>query len=245
MRNMSKCVKICTNICFWCSKQVYFHTLGYVMLFFLYANSEFSVKELLSNIEIQEKKINSLQVTFEQTIEFKLTLETHTIIADLSFQRPNRVYIKQYLPQERTIISNGSKIWVYDTGQKRIFIGRWKAWKDINDYLPGLLNPSSTVSDLKSKYFFEIVSIEDDYYVLLAKLLPKLRKKVKYFFDEEVKFYFWISKTDYLIYKTQLVSENVICTTQVRAWNINPVIESDLFNFKVPAGVEVIKIPEK
>jgi len=216
----------------------------YVIFLCSIANA-IEIDEVLENIQKKENEISDLKVKIIQKIEFKEINEKHTIRSEVTFKRPDKILLIQQDPENKTIVSDGKKLFIYSPLTKQVFVETWKNWKGISYIIPGIFNPNGRIQDLKKNYVFELLEQEEKAYVISLK--PKKKVKTKKHLPEEFEFQMWVSKEDFLPVKSKFISrvgldETVVCITELKDWQVNLEPSDELFRFKIPADVEVLRI---
>ncbi|MBN1823642.1 MAG: outer membrane lipoprotein carrier protein LolA [Endomicrobiales bacterium] len=192
-----------------------------------------ALDELMSKIEAADAKITTLKFRFDQTITYKLTREKQSNSGEVAFKKPSSIRIKQKNPIEQLIITNGKKVWVYTPSYNQVIVDSWKKWSSNSMIPPSVLNFGDTWSDLKKKYKFTYLGKTGD--EELIELVPLK--------DDIFSMKFWINSRTYFPDRVDLSGENIIVETKISAYELNPKIDTKLFEFKAPSGADVLSIP--
>lgn len=203
-------------------------------------SDEITVEDILDKMQAAESQIKDLKFKFTQEIEFKVVGEKHRIEGELIFKHPGRIVYKQIKPREQLIVSNGKKLWIYNPVTRQVYVDKWKNWKGITYFLPGIFHKKGKISNLKKVFTIEIHATEDQNYVL--HFLTKKKKKAVKYLPANFEFYLWVNKVDMYPRKSKFMAEDFICITEIKDWEINLNPPEDMFHFKVPEGVEVFKL---
>ncbi|PIV52391.1 MAG: hypothetical protein COY53_01365 [Elusimicrobia bacterium CG_4_10_14_0_8_um_filter_37_32] len=216
----------------------------FIFIFLCSVINAIEIDEVLENIQKKENGISDLKVKIIQRIEFKEVDEKHTIRSEVTFKKPDKILLIQQDPESKTIVSDGKKLFIYSPLTKQVFVETWKNWKGISYIIPGIFNPEGRIQDLKKNYVFELLNEEKDAYVILLK--PKRTKKIvlrtKKHLPERFEFNMWISREDFLPVKSKFISQTVVCITELTDWQVNLEPPDELFRFKIPADVEVLRL---
>jgi outer membrane lipoprotein-sorting protein len=203
---------------------------------------EVTVEDILDKMQAAESRTKDLKFKFTQEIEFKVVGEKHRIEGELTFKYPNKIVHKQIKPREQLIVSNGKKLWIYNPVTRQVYVDKWKNWKGITYFLPGIFHKKGKISNLKKVFTIEICqdATEKKNYVL--HFLTKKKKKAAKYLPGKFEFYLWVNKVDMYPRKSKFMAEDFICITEIEDWEINLNPPEDMFHFKVPEGVEVFKL---
>jgi outer membrane lipoprotein carrier protein len=136
-------------------------------------------------------------------------------------QRPGKFRWETTAPYQQVVVANGGQLWIYDKDLKQV--SQQSAAK--RGFNPGELL-TEPVSDLGQKY---TVTMEEGWYKLIPHQQGRGFKMAYLKFAGE--------QLVGLKVVNQLGQTNVFTFSQVR---VNPVLAPGLFNFKAPAGVQVI-----
>ena len=188
-----------------------------------------SAAESGSPVEDLKKFINSLktyQAEFTQTIFGQSGQEVDLASGVVNLQKPGKFYWSYQSPYKQELISDGETLWVYDIDLEQVTIN------DID--LNHDNSPASILSgnvDINSHYTVSDLGVFDGYRWI--ELLPLDTERefsaVRLgFLDEQL--------------SGMVLFDNLGQTTLVQFENIltNMAIGPDIFNFKLPVGVDVI-----
>jgi len=192
-----------------------------------------TAEEIMANMEKTDKTVNSLEFDFQQEIVYILTNEKNINAGKVSFQKPDSICMLQTSPLEQTVITNGKKVWIYTPKYKQVIIDSWKKWTS-NSLVPiTIINFGKEWKGLKKRYVITSEGMDSGKYVLL--FVPKEK--------EGYKMKFWVEPESYIPVKIEIIGNNVTIVTEMKSKTINPIIDKKIFNFKAPAGVEVMNLP--
>ncbi|MBU0952489.1 MAG: outer-membrane lipoprotein carrier protein LolA [Elusimicrobia bacterium] len=194
-----------------------------------------------------EANLKSIQIEFSQEMDLKIVNEKNVFSGQLFFKSPDKIYYQTFTSTandraKQIIVSNGDKLWFYNIEGNQVFVDKWKNWKGIGYFLPGLYNPKGKITDLKKQYGFTLDSEDEKNYVLLLMPKKKLKTALEPQLGGNFRFYLWISKTDYFPVKSRFEAENITATTEITSYKINPEVSNYKFDFKIPAGAEVLRL---
>jgi outer membrane lipoprotein carrier protein len=193
----------------------------------------FELDKFLTDMENAEKNITSVMFDYNQEINFTLTKEKQLNSGQAVFLKPSGVSITQTKPIKQTIISDGTKVWIYTPEYGQVIQDNWKKWTK-NSLVPdSLVNMGQNWKDMRKKYTFTYIGSEDAGTVLT--LTPKVKDlwKIK----------LWIDPKTFVVNRMTLTAENVAITTYAYNYQLNKPLDKNMFKFKPPKGAEVMKMP--
>jgi len=199
----------------------------------VFAGEDIGLDELLSKMEARDKNINSVQFDFRQEIEYTLTGEKQESDGSVSFQKPDKIVIRQEQPVAQSIITDGSKVWVYTPSYNQVITDNWNKWIKSSAVPASLLNFGNDMNELKKNYSFAYAGVEENSYKLL--LSPRN--------GGEWQLELWIDTATYVPLRTRLSGDTVAVTTRTENYQINPALSRTMFTFKPPKGTEVLHLP--
>ncbi len=213
----------------------------FILFFFLLivysyaeADDNNSLTDILGRMERADETARVIRFDFKQVINFKITGEKQSKSGEIIFQKPDKIRIWQKTPAEQLFTGNGKKIWVYTPSYKQVVVENWKNWRKNNDLAYSFISIAESFREFKKKYNFKLIPGKDKYIhlTLVSKSggLPPMELLV----DNDL----------FIPITTKVFLENTEVATDITEIQLNPLIKSDLFNFKVPKGTEVIELAE-
>jgi outer membrane lipoprotein-sorting protein len=194
----------------------------------------FDLDKFLSDMEKSEKTVNSVSFDYTHELIFTLTNETQSSAGEAVFLKPDNIYVKQLKPVAQTIITNGSKVWIFTPGYNQVIQDSWKKWAKSALVPASLVNMGQNWKELRQKYTFSYLATDGQNQVLL---LTGKR-------DDSWKLKLWVDSASFVVDKMILSGENVSITTLASNYKINdPEVDKAIFDFKPPKGVEIMKMP--
>ncbi|MBN1622583.1 MAG: outer membrane lipoprotein carrier protein LolA [Endomicrobiales bacterium] len=221
-------------------KQIIFFVLLFISPLNYSYTKEISIDDILSRLENEDKKIESVRFSFHQEIQYTLTKEKQVTTGEVAFKKPDNLYLKQDKPVEQIFISDGKKIWIYTPQYGQLVVDSWKKWLKSGFVPSSIISFSSDWSELQKNYDFSYIGSEGNFYIILLK--PNIKSK-EMFNPEKWQLKLWIDSKDLVPYKVSLEGENVSIITKTRDYKINPELNKNMFEFKKPKGVETIEMP--
>jgi len=177
-------------------------------------------------------KTHSLTANFTQTIMDSSGKAIEISSGQLTIKRPNQFILKYTQPDEQHYISNGKTLWVYDVDLEQV------TNKSVDEKL--LNSPALLISSNKNvRDLYDIKEIADS--TISENTTYSLKPKV---INDETNNMF---SSIQLAFTGQQLKEIKMAdgfdqTTRLSLYNqkLNPQINSDIFSFIVPFGVDVI-----
>jgi chaperone LolA len=190
------------------------------------------LSEFFFKLEQSDKKTSTIKADFVQTVSFGLTGEKQKIVGTVFLKKPNSLYINQKTPQEQRIYINGKTITIYTPSERQAVIDAWR--NSINeDFSPvSIVNFGNFWKDIRKTN--NITFEGRDNSSVIIKIQP-LKSK-----DMSAKIY--ISKVSMLPEKAIINSGITEVEIVFRNYSLNPGLSKDIFKFKIPSNVEVIKL---
>lgn len=190
-----------------------------------------TVEDVLRRLERAEADIKTLSFDYTQTASLAKT-ET-TVSGRVSFQRPNRFRIESTGAVAQTVVSDGTHLWIHTPAHKQA----------IKDTLKGLLGSQGAPAGLGS-FQWKVADLKKEFNVALEDgdaARPVLVLTPKSGANTEVRL--WIDMATGVALKTALTAESVKTDVALSNVRVNPRLAKSLFQFKPPAGTEVMDMP--
>ncbi|OGS21390.1 MAG: hypothetical protein A2252_05405 [Elusimicrobia bacterium RIFOXYA2_FULL_39_19] len=214
---------------------------------FVIAQEKITVDSILEQMTQKEKNTETIELEFIQSVYFLVIKETNAMSGKIIFKRPGKINFQVFASTavnevKQTIVSNGDMLWIFNVQANQVYVDKWKNWKGIGYFMPGMYNPKGKTSDLKKYFNFTLIEETAESYKLLLKLKKNIdmgpQLPIKGAFD----FNLWISKKDLNLIKSELINENVTVVTGIKSYKINEKYADDVFNFKIPQDAEVLRL---
>jgi len=176
------------------------------------------------------KQVNSMTADFSQSVIGENHSDPQVSQGILQMQRPGKFRWNYKLPYEQQIVADGTNLWVYDVEMEQVIV---KPEELALGNTPAiLLSGNAAIADK-----FTVTEISDiestNKEVFWVQLLPKeqdtgFEKVLLGFVGDKLKF---MELKDTFGQLTRLTFSNL---------KINQTIDSSVFKFKIPKGVDVI-----
>ena len=199
-----------------------------------------SVEDILDGMKAAEQDIRDARFSFSQEIELKVVAEKHFVEGELVYKQPRSIYHRQIKPVEQISVINEKELIIYNPATNQVYVDTWKNWPGITYFVPGIFNRKGSIKDLEKYFEFRLFADEEEFYIL--HVVPADKKKVKKYFKEQFDFYLWVDKKDMFPRRSKLISEDVVCVTDIKDWEVNTDPDDEIFEFEIPEGAEVIKL---
>lgn len=190
-----------------------------------------ALDEVVQEMELADKQVKSLSLEFSQEMTIKATQEkSPKIIGKAFFRKPDSFRIIHEQPREQWTICNGKTIWIWWPQENKVLKEDLVAWQKSENFPVGLFPIGVPVKKIKQNYQIILESYQDKFYLLNFSPQEENNYRIKT----------WISETNFLPEKLELATNSLAITTVIEKLSINPKLKEALFNFKIPAGAEII-----
>ena len=169
---------------------------------------------------------NSMKAAFTQNLEDHLGVQLQSSSGTFVLKRPGRFLWDYQTPYAQKIISNGDKVWVYDSELEQVSV---KKYDQVLTGAPVIL------LDQRKKLDVDFVVTEHGFHSNQHWLLLQPRTSESDF--KEIK----IGMLDNKLKTMQLVDNFDQTTTLVFSQlQINPQLDNDMFDFIPPSGTDIV-----
>jgi len=200
--------------------------LSLVALDFSLPQDNITAQDIIQNVQNVYKDITDAKASFTQTVKYS-GAKAQTTSGTLYIKKESKYRIET---GSQTIVTDGVTSWSYSPKKKQVIIDNYKETGNTfspNKYL--FQYPENFYSDLEGT---ESLSGKDVY---VLKLRPRESGYVK-----SAKL--WVDKTDWLIKKIYIVTDESTTTYNIRNVQLDVGISDSKFTFTPPEGVEVIDL---
>lgn len=181
---------------------------------------------LLARVEKAEKSVQTLSFSFTQTTVLKITEEEQVVGGKAYFRRPDSFRVEHLSPKPLTAVSDGKTIWIHNPARNQVLTDEWKNWSNSAGFPKGLMPFQERSGDLRKKYNVKLEGAD------VLVFTPKDPGSWPYTLRV------WVDPAGFPR-RTELESDSLKTSTEVRDLASNPVLAEDLFHFKTPAGADV------
>jgi outer membrane lipoprotein carrier protein len=204
--------------------RIFFRTL-LIGLCFAFANTAFAEAKPVEQLKTFLANTRSLSADFKQVLLNEAGNPAQTSFGLLHLQRPGKFRWDYKKPFQQQIIATGGKVWFYDTELEQVTI---KKLDESVGSTPALLLSGDI--NLEDNYTMEGQGVEGD--MQWIKLLPK---------NQDSSFKYLVIGLEKGQLSGMELSDNFGQLTRIYFSNIknNPPIDSKLFEFQAPKGVDV------
>ncbi|WP_455197464.1 outer membrane lipoprotein chaperone LolA [Kaarinaea lacus] len=207
---------------------------NYVVLFLLLLSANFSSVVFAGNAEqrLEQffKQVQSMRADFTQTVISENRRSAEKSQGVLQMQRPGKFRWEYQTPYEQQIIANGKKLWIYDVEMEQVIVKKLDL--ALGDTPAVLLSGGANIAD---RFDVKEISVdsEGESSLYWLQLLPKqqeasFEKLLLAFAGDNLQI---MELKDAFGQITRLTFSNL---------EQNPAINSSVFSFEPPAGVDVI-----
>jgi len=207
---------------------------NYVVLFLLLLSANFTSVVFAGNAEqrLEQffKQVQSMRADFTQTVISENRRSAEKSQGVLQMQRPGKFRWEYQTPYEQQIIANGKKLWIYDVEMEQVIVKKLDL--ALGDTPAVLLSGGANIAD---RFDVKEISVdsEGESSLYWLQLLPKqqeasFEKLLLAFAGDNLQI---MELKDAFGQITRLTFSNL---------EQNPAINSSVFSFEPPAGVDVI-----
>lgn len=207
---------------------------SYVVLFLLLLSANFTSVVFAGNAEqrLEQffKQVQSMRADFTQTVISENRRSAEKSQGVLQMQRPGKFRWEYQTPYEQQIIANGEKLWIYDVEMEQVIVKKLDL--ALGDTPAVLLSGGANIAD---RFNVKEISVdsEGESSLYWLQLLPKqqeasFEKLLLAFAGDNLQI---MELKDAFGQITRLTFSNL---------EQNPAINSSVFSFEPPAGVDVI-----
>jgi Outer membrane lipoprotein-sorting protein len=195
-------------------------------------SSEEKLNEILTKMELSDKKITTAEITYSQEIFYSATNETQKITGNLKYKKPDSIFIVQKMPQEQRIYIDGKKITVYTPDNSQAVIDNWK------NMINGEFTPTSMVNfggnwkTISKDNNISYVGEDDKNYIISISPAKKNEWNMQMHIDKE----------SMRPSKAIVTAAGLIVNVNLTQYTINQNFKKDIFKFTAPEGVEIIQL---
>ncbi|AKL97956.1 LolA family protein [Endomicrobium proavitum] len=209
--------------------------ISFIMMFLIYpvfAQDADKTQGVISKMQENDAQVNTLEADFIQELLFTSTNEKQKISGNVKYLKPDNAVIVQKTPQEQRIYINGRKIIIYTPENFQALEDNYENVINANFSPAAIVNFGANYKNISKNNIVKYLSEDESSYVL--EVYPKTNK------DWSMKLF--VSKENLRPSKAVVLSEGAQVTVEIKNYKINPELNKNLFKFKAPASVEVIKL---
>lgn len=202
--------------------RAWIYSLGFYMLFI---SAAVAAEPLVQQIKTKYASVNALQADFVQVTSSEM-MGKETQKGSLQMKRPKKMRWVFTGSTSREFISNGQTLWIYNKADQQVL--RYKQLSNASSTADSLL---SSLDQLDQVFSVRILSSSSTEHRL--ELVPKA--------DDQIQ-KVYLTLDGQLLLKQLLLIDSFGNETTLSFKNVklNPKLDNQVFEFKVPAGVEVM-----
>lgn len=198
-----------------------------------------TVPFIISRFEEVDQRLHSLSAQFSQIVRVDQSASTQSVTGSIDFQRPDFLHIVHRGPEQQTIVSDGTTLWIWRRDSNQVIQADLKEWRQSDPLAQGLLNFGGYAQLLK-RYQVNITSIsmpdKDGYRRFELLLRPRQMSSAP---DFVLKLH--VDTHDFIPYETELETGGISVRSSLDHIRFNPNLEPTLFHFTPPAGADIFK----
>lgn len=189
---------------------------------------------VLSRLEKAESDIKTMVFDYSQTVSMAVGKTETSVSGTVSFQRPDRFRIESRGTSPQTVVSDGTHLWIYSPAHKQVIKDTLSGVMGARGVAAGLGGFQWKVADMKREFNMLIDESVADAPVLV--LTPKND-------PGSTTLRLWIDMDRGVAVKTSLITDTVQTEVALANVRVNPRLSKGFFQFKPPAGVDVVDMP--
>ena len=191
---------------------------------------------ILERLKAWDAKLETLKADFTQEVNFKEAGLKQSIEGTLRYVKPNLLRIEHLKPARQVVVTDKTDIWIYKPEDKQAVRTSWDAWRRTQDQnFSGILDFGNySALTVRNE---AIVSGGTDGEPFSVKFTP--RSGAKYSLT------LTLSATDYFPLGAELEVDGTTIRTRLTSADKNQSIDTEIFKFSPPKGVEVLEFKNK
>ncbi|MFH1823795.1 MAG: outer membrane lipoprotein carrier protein LolA [Candidatus Firestonebacteria bacterium] len=204
-------------------------------LFFISSSYALNVDEVINNLtESMKNKMNSFEADVEQVICISDMEDPQKMKGNITFKKPGMMCLDYTEPNKQFVISDGKTIWIYFPAMRQVIVQDISEVKN-KEYF--LFQFDLFIDSIKSRFETKLLKEEkmENKETVLVEFIPRDEhsefSKISGLFDKEK----WLP-IHLSVYYNEL--SNISIT--FKNFKLNSEVKTDIFDFKIPEGVEVI-----
>jgi len=188
---------------------------------------------VLARIQQAQQAIRTIQFNFKERL-LRPEFGAETISGRVAFRRPYLLRLDQKKPQAQRLISDGKRFWLYTPAAAQQLTGDWASWVKRSAFPEPLL---SFVGDFPAeewspRYHIFFGGYDRNLYKIILR--PKTA--------QEVPLDLWVSDETFLPVRGRFVTAPQTVDIFFSDLKINPELEKDLFEPRVPPGTASVPL---
>ncbi len=188
-----------------------------------------SPEEILNRVETFYRKLESLEASFLQEVYWRQGQRVQASGGRIWFCKPDRLRWEYRYPERLLIVSDGQKVYFYLEEDRQVLV--YPVEKAFTSFIWQFF-----AGKLQLSRYFEVLSLKKEDHTYLLELLPREKQgqvsrvkiRIKWPSGEIQEIWSW----DFLGNLTHLTFKNT---------RLNLKMEENLFTFKPPEGVEILR----
>ncbi len=198
----------------------------------------YTLDQVLERLEQKEKNMTSLKFDFKQDIHFLEGDLKASAEGEALFAKMGKMKIVKKKPEEQWTVSNGKKVWMYTPGYNQVWTGTLKDWTKASLLPQGFVPFHNYVNDLKKGFSLSLKGPSKADAGASTVRLRAVPKEADLGYELELV----LSTESWLLSQTIFTSGSARVVTTLSKLEVNPFISEPAFEFKPPAGTDVIPL---
>lgn len=195
------------------------------------STSPLTVQVVIENVEKLDEKLKTMTADFKQFVRWDDSGTAQAVEGTVAFKKKSLLRVEHRVPEQQTIVSDGTWLWVHRKETNQVIQMRLEAWRKQEPLAQGLLDLGG-YSALMKKYEVALTTVTAT--DVEVKLEPKEGKKD---FSLTLK----LSRKDWFPHETSLKAGDVVVRSRFENVKLNPEIPDKTFKFAPPPGADVFQ----
>ncbi|MHC4196307.1 MAG: LolA family protein [Planctomycetota bacterium] len=208
----------------------------------LYAGEKLDLETVLDNMDLASMDFKSIDADVTYTRIIFLLDEEEVAEGTLRYKIPRKLRLEFEPPRDEIDVSDGKYFWIYKPGEKQVEQYRLAEGEttELNFFEFGY---EGSVEKARKNYIIEMVpnsdAEADDESIYVLKLTPKPSMENPQYNEIML----WVDDGIWLPVRMDLYESDGEVINRIELWDIkiNEAVDDDVFEFKVPPGVEVVE----
>ncbi len=216
-------------------KKILFMIIYFLVILNIYAEDNNSLKIILTQLHKNYDNITTFKADFTQYSFFKAVNQVQKFSGTLYLKKPDKMKWDYISPEQQIIMSNGKKMWYYYPADNQVNIGTLSKSSKQKNLIFMLLDG---IKKVENEFNLKLIKGKEDKKFYYLQLTPK---KPNTLFDKII---LTIGKDNFNITTSHVFYlSGDIAKIIFKKVFLNIELNDNFFNFKLPPGVEVFKIP--
>ncbi|MBI2916061.1 MAG: outer membrane lipoprotein carrier protein LolA [Elusimicrobia bacterium] len=197
-----------------------------------------TVSDVQKKMQASAETVQSLQFQYVQELRSLQSAESRVSTGTVFYKKPKWMRIEHSNTENQITITQGKVVYIVTPRFNQVVQQSWDDWFQKNFWSLGLADFSPLLEKAMKEYNWSLLENKEFQGEKMIRIALKNRTDP----EGTPAITLWISPSDYLLRKTELVSGSLIWSTTIHAVVRNSDLKESLFQFKVPPNSKVIQI---